>query len=85
MKRNAKFYRQKQLRKNLEEYLAENRAKEHYSDKWVPGSPKNETVRKMIRAKIGCGNMMSKGERKWEKTNRKLEHKRNRKFDIDTE
>lgn len=79
MKRNNKFYKQKKLRQDLIEYLEENRAKEHYSDKWTPGEPRNVEVKKMIKAKIGSGNMMTKGARKWDAVNQKLSHKRNRK------
>ena len=78
MKRNSKYYRQKKLRKKLEEYLKENRRNPHYSDKWTPGEPKNAEIKRMIRAKIGAGNMLTKGARKWKAVKRKQEHKRNR-------
>lgn len=85
MKRNGKFYKQKKLRQNLIDYLAENRAKEHYSDKWTPGEPMNVEIKRMIKAKIGTGNMMTKGARKWAAVMQKQDHKRNRrpKIDID--
>lgn len=85
MKRNNKFYKQKKLRQELIDYLEYNRAKEHYSDNWTPGEPKNVEIKKMIKAKIGSGNMMSKGARKWDAVNQKLSHKRERYEKIDIE
>ena len=79
MKRNKIFYQKKKLRQKLIDYLNENRAKEHYSDNWTPGNPKNVEIKKMIKAKIGSGNMLSKGARKWDAVRKKQSHKRDRK------
>jgi hypothetical protein len=78
MQRNQKFYQKKKLRQNLVDYLKEMRAKEGHADFWTPGNPSEFNVKKMIKAKIGSGNMLTKGARKWEAAKKKLSHKKER-------
>lgn len=76
MKVDKKTREQKILRKQMIEYLEEQRAIEWLSDSWTPGRITDYHVAKMARAKIGSGSYETKGAKKWRKCK---EHLKNRK------
>lgn len=83
MKTNEKTRKQKRLRKQMVEYLKDQRSKPGYSEKWTPGKTNDSRVAEMSKAKIGSASYETKGARKWRKVKEHLKIKSERRKKID--